>query len=421
MLSANSIPRFPDQPALSPAGIDTLWKRALDEAAEGITISDATLPDNPIIYVNRGFEKMTGYGSDEVVGRNCRFLQGEKTDPLVVARIRRAVEEGRECTVELRNYRKDGQPFWNRLSIRPLRDARGRVSHFIGIQSDVTRRRSAEDELRRAKRDLESAYRGLRNSLDAAAKIQRALLPSRPPRIDGFEFGWVFEPCEHLAGDSLNVMPLDDRHVALSLLDVTGHGLPAALLSVTLSRLLSSLNDESILFDSDGSGGGRRIATPSRVLERLNRQFPFEPETTQFFTIFYGVLDLRTLEVRYASAGHPPGIVVPQRGEARILDATGFPVGIVAEPSYLDRAVTLRPGDRLVLYTDGVTEAPDRTGEEFGSERLLGLLQATREQPLRGSLATALAAVEDWCGGDRFPDDVSMLAVEVGGRVAADR
>ncbi len=394
-----------------------LWKDALDAAAEGITISDVSLPDNPIIYANGGFERMTGYGSQEVIGRNCRFLQGVDTDAHTVAQIRQAVESGEEYNVELMNYRKNGEPFWNRLSIRPLRDASGEISHFIGIQSDVTRRRKAEEELREAKRKLEAAYSGVRESLDAAAKIQRALLPSKSPAIDGFEFRWIFEPCDELAGDGLNVIPLDDRYVAFYMLDVTGHGLPAALLSVTLSRLLSPLGDESILFSADG-GGESRIASPSRVLERLNHRLPFDPSTPQFFTIFYGILDRRTLEVTYASAGHPPGIIVSKSGDPKVLEATGFPVGIVPEPSYMDRAVQLEPGDRLVVYTDGLTETENSADEEFGIKRLLGLLDGTAREPLAASLETVVAAVAEWSGGKSFPDDLSALALQVAEDVA---
>ena len=94
-----------------------LREEALAVTAEGVTISDASLPDNPIIYANRGFERLTGYSVEDVVGRNCRFLQGVDTDAAAVAEIRESVRGGRECTVQLLNYRKDGTPFWNRLSI----------------------------------------------------------------------------------------------------------------------------------------------------------------------------------------------------------------------------------------------------------------------------------------------------------------
>ena len=125
-----------------------LKERALDVAAEGVAIADARFPDRPLIYVNKGFERMTGYAVAEVLGRNCRFLQGPETGAEAIAEIRAALAECRECLVEILNYRKDGSTFWNRLSITPVRDPSGEVTHFIGIQSDVTARREAEDGLR---------------------------------------------------------------------------------------------------------------------------------------------------------------------------------------------------------------------------------------------------------------------------------
>ena len=107
-----------------------LKDRALASSAEGITIADAGLPDNPLIYANAGFEKLTGYSVAEVIGRNCRFLQGPGTNPEAVEELRTAIRNKRAVTVILLNYRKDGTPFWNRLAITPVRDAAGAVTHF---------------------------------------------------------------------------------------------------------------------------------------------------------------------------------------------------------------------------------------------------------------------------------------------------
>lgn len=139
-----------------------LKDRALDETAEGITIADALLPDMPLIYANRGFERLTGYAVEEVLGRNCRFLQGPGTDPAALNKLRSAIRERRECTVLLLNYRKDGSAFWNRLAITPVHDPSGRVTHFIGVQSDVTEQKLAEEALQAAKRDLEAANQRMR-------------------------------------------------------------------------------------------------------------------------------------------------------------------------------------------------------------------------------------------------------------------
>lgn len=132
-----------------------LRERSLASVTEGILITDPQQSDNPIIYANSGFESLTGYSFDEVRGRNCRFLQGEGTDPSDVATIRAALAAGQPCSVEILNYRKDRTQFWNLLSISPVRDNAGRVTHYIGVQQDVTARKQAEAALRTAHDELE--------------------------------------------------------------------------------------------------------------------------------------------------------------------------------------------------------------------------------------------------------------------------
>jgi PAS domain S-box-containing protein len=127
-----------------------LRDRAISSTSEGVCITDPHQPGNPLIYVNAGFERLTGYTRDEVLGKTCSFLQGQHTGQETIAKIRAAIREERECVAELLNYRKDGAPFWNRLAITPVRNTNGQVTHFLGIQSDITERKEMErmkDEL----------------------------------------------------------------------------------------------------------------------------------------------------------------------------------------------------------------------------------------------------------------------------------
>lgn len=124
-----------------------LLDRAVAASVNGIVISDPTLPDDPIIYVNKAFERMSGYEREETVGRNCRFLQNDDTDQPELRELRAALDEGREFRAVIRNYRKSGEMFWNELYISPVFDEQGRLTNFIGVQHDITERKKAEDAL----------------------------------------------------------------------------------------------------------------------------------------------------------------------------------------------------------------------------------------------------------------------------------
>ncbi|NEP08878.1 MAG: PAS domain S-box protein [Symploca sp. SIO2C1] len=128
-----------------------LYKRALAATSCGIVISDARQPDIPVIYCNPAFEKITGYSREEIIGKNCRFLQGADTDPQTLEQIRQSLSEGKECQVVLKNYRKDGTAFWHELKISPIRDPNGCLTHFISIQTDITQRKQAQQALQRSK------------------------------------------------------------------------------------------------------------------------------------------------------------------------------------------------------------------------------------------------------------------------------
>lgn len=129
--------------------IPYILSQILDTCVNGVTLSDPDQEDNPIVYANEAFELITGYSRAEIIGRNCRFLQGEDRDQEGIQAIRDAIRERRSITVTLRNYRKDGTLFHNRFSIRPLLDHQGRLIYFLGIQFDVTDLVEAEEELKR--------------------------------------------------------------------------------------------------------------------------------------------------------------------------------------------------------------------------------------------------------------------------------
>jgi sigma-B regulation protein RsbU (phosphoserine phosphatase) len=273
--------------------------------------------------------------------------------------------------------------------------------------------RRLQIELEESNARLAEANDRMSRDLRAAARIQETFLPRDVPRIPGTDFAWIYRPCDELAGDGLNVIPLGDGNVGLYILDVSGHGVASALLSVTLSRLLSPPSVPSSILIREGSVPDRfEITPPAEVAARLNRLFPFDTATEQFATLVYGILNAATGEFRYVSAGHPGPVHLPSGAGPVILESQGSPIGL-ADDAYEERSVRLGVGDRLYLYSDGVPEAMDPAGKPFGESRLLDAIVRGRSDPLRDGVATLLGEVAQWHGSGRPRDDISILSVEV--------
>ena len=273
--------------------------------------------------------------------------------------------------------------------------------------------RRLQVELEDANARLATANGRMSRTLRAAAKIQQTFLPRDLPRVPGADFAWIYRPCDELAGDGLNIIPIADNKVGLYVFDVSGHGVASALLSVSLSRLLSSPSDPSSTLVRGGDLEDRfEITRPAEVAARLNRLFPFDSATEQFVTMLYGVLSVATGEFCYVSAGHPGPVHLPLGADPMILESRGTPIGLADDP-YEERSVRLGAGDRLYLYSDGVPEAMDPAGKPFGDARLLEAIAQARSEPLRESVASLLGKITRWHGSESPQDDLSILAVEV--------
>jgi len=196
-----------------------LLERAMGSSSCGITIADAQLPDLPLIYANKAFERITGYQVEEILGKNCRFLQGDNPDPEPRAKIRDALEKGEHLSILLKNYRKDGTMFWNELTLSPIFNDAGEATHFVGVQTDVTERVEAKRQLQ-AKREtleetveqLEKAHREKDQLMGAVAHDLRGPLSSIRSLVEVVMEGKEDDPEEMLrtvadtAGRSLTLV-----------------------------------------------------------------------------------------------------------------------------------------------------------------------------------------------------------------------
>jgi phosphoserine phosphatase RsbU/P len=384
-----------------------VWKlrhlELFEHAPDAMIAVDA---DGRIVFTNSQTERLFGYTSAELLGQRIELLVSDRLrnshrtsreEFSAAPRVRPMGVERDLCGV-----RKDGVEVPLDISLSPIQVTTGPL--VIAAVRDVTQRQHNERQLR-------DAHRRIRRDLDSAAAVQRSLLPKTLAWVNGMHFSWAFEPCETLAGDSFNVFMVDDDHVALYLLDVSGHGVAAALQAVALTRVLASRPwPVSAL---------RRILSPAEVAEALNREFPIDPETWQYFTFLCATLDVRSSELRFTSAGHPGPIYVPCSGGPATVDAPGFPIGLFPETSYEEHSLKLKVGDRVYFYSDGATDAIDSDGRDFGRKRLVEALDACRQVTLDDALATVVRTIKDWAGTGGPQDDLTLLGIEVSSASAA--
>ena len=260
-------------------------------------------------------------------------------------------------------------------------------------------------------RELQGKQRLIEEDLRAAAEIQRALLPRPDARVAGLRSAWRFAPCATIGGDIFNVIALDDDHVAAYVIDVSGHGVPPALLTVSVSQALAPGSGATLRLLPDGS---RTVAGPAEVLRLLDAEYPIE-RFGMFFTIAYLVLRLSDGTLRYSTGGHPPPLLLKPDGEVRPLEEGGPIIGIGVGLDYEEGAVALAPGDRILLYTDGVVEHMDPSRELFGDDRLRELLRDRRGEPLETFCEAIQSALAAHGRGEPPLDDVSLLVLEYEG------
>ncbi|HKY33540.1 MAG TPA: SpoIIE family protein phosphatase [Candidatus Polarisedimenticolia bacterium] len=292
--------------------------------------------------------------------------------------------------------------------------ARLRVASRIArMQAELIRR---QEHLEAANRQLEQTHLETQRQMKAAARVQQALLPPDGVVMPGLHVGWRLQPCVELAGDLLNVVRLDAAHAGFYILDVSGHGISAALLAVQISRVMSPLCTESgLLKRKIAEPPWYSLVEPLKVIQKLNNLFRSGTEVTQYFTMIYGLYHAPTRHVRLACAGHPAPIVSSPSGSTRVVDCKGHPVGLFDDARFGAQDLALEPGERLWLYSDGISEASDADGTAFGVERLRKQITAHRGQALQDSVRAIVTEIERWSGGTSGDDDRTLLSLEMPG------
>jgi sigma-B regulation protein RsbU (phosphoserine phosphatase) len=298
--------------------------------------------------------------------------------------------------------------------VKPISPDELRVRVRAGERVLELERRLAErnQQLEHANERLTAAYQRIEEDISAAAGVQASLLPPPELRTLGVACNWCFRPSSYMSGDIFNFFAVDDRHVGFYLLDVSGHGVPAAMTSVALSMVLTpDGTQDGLLKKYDAASGTFKVARPEEVMSVLNRRF--QTHDHRHFTMSYGLLDLEASVLRLAQAGNPNPLLVHAEGGVKSLTHGGMPVGLWPQMDFDCIEVPFLQGDRLVLYSDGVSECTNPNGVEFGDERLVAYLKDAAHQPLPALLNGLERHLEAWRGSTAFNDDVSLLAIEL--------
>jgi len=233
---------------------------------------------------------------------------------------------------------------------------------------------------------------------EEAREIQQGLMPKQIPQIPGVEISGSWRPARIVGGDYFDVFSFSERRVGLCIADVSGKGMPAALLMSNLQAVVKALASEN--------------SSPKELVEKVNRVMCRNTTEAKFITLFYGLLDVDGKTLRYANAGHNAPILTRKDGAQVRLEEGGLILGIFQERSYEQGEIELRPGDRLVMFTDGVSEAVDGEGEEFGEERMAELSRCARQLSAEALRRRLLERVTEFCAGG-FDDDATILVVAV--------
>ena len=285
------------------------------------------------------------------------------------------------------------------------------------LQDIILKYAAAEARLVGLNKELSDKQRRLNEDLAAAAEIQYSLLPHKIKSSEQINVAWSFKPCEQIGGDIFNLVQLDQDHWGIYVLDVSGHGVPAAMVAVSVYQFLQS-HTGFMVERNTGPAVADNIRTPSEVFGALEREFPFE-RFTNFFTIAYFVLNTATGRILYGNAGHPPPILMHASGEFEKLSRGGPPIGLKnlrkqgdRGDGYQEGITDLARGDKLFVYTDGILDYQDPEGNFFGSDRLYKKLRQMPSQPIAEAIKSIEATLADFGNQAPLHDDITLLGIE---------
>ncbi len=261
-------------------------------------------------------------------------------------------------------------------------------------------------QLREKTRLLEIAYREMESDLVLAGNAQLSMLPSQETVLSGIRANSVFLPSRFVSGDMFNYFALDSHRIGFFAADVSGHGIRAALLGVTLGHILTP----EYFCHVDPSSDWRDASVPERLARQLNRTLANREDDT-YFTLFCGVVNTNDNSIDFCQAGHPHPLLLTSHGYQWV-GSGGMPLGCFANPEIMAGSIAFNSGDRIIIHSDGITEAESPTGELYGEARFLHFMLDSRASSPADLCTDFVITLHRWTESELFDDDVSMLVLD---------
>jgi len=272
-----------------------------------------------------------------------------------------------------------------------------------------------ERSLSRQNAELRDANERIHHGLRAAARVQQSMLPRQNIVTPNVRTAWKYVPTDELAGDAIGLHLIDERYLVAYVLDVSGHGVPAALLSVSAMHALEPIPQEASMIRVLTSARGKlgTVKSPAKVATELNLRFRTGENDGRYLTIVLCVLDTHNGMLHLTSAGHPAPFIIRGNQPIALPDAGGFPIAIMETADYEEGSMQLQRGDRLCLFSDGIIEQTDASGDkQFEVERLEHSLTLRQDLPATQVVEEIVNDLTKWSGTNSFTDDVSVVIIE---------
>ncbi len=392
------------------------WEYRVVEAADGREAQDLLRDQHiPLVLCDWNMTEVTGV-------QLCRWIRSNTTTPYTYF-ILLTGRNDKESLIEGMEAGADD------FLVKPIDSQELRVRIRAGervllLQQQLAERNRVLEQINKELqaqydnlcRDVESAakiYANLCQDIEAAAQLQQSLLPA-PAAIGSFTSDWLFLPAALLAGDMFGYYQLDERQLVFLQIDVSGHGIPAALFSFSVSQSLTPAKDSyGFLKRPLSRPPFYTLTSPATVARELNRHFASREDTGVYFTLAYGLLDQESGQATLVQAGHPhPLRWDRQSGRIERIGEGGYVVGMLPGLDYDTVSFVLNRGDRLFVYSDGIVECANLQGEMYGLERLEAFVARHAHRAVAELVADLRGELTAWRENEQFDDDISLLVIE---------